>query len=298
MRRWVPALGAMMLLLSLSCTEQDCVADSECGPGELCEGGECRPPGGSEEGSDAERAADADPQVEAEAAADAEAESEMDAEAPVELEPCTPGTHLGLCTICGADGWPEVALDDDGCPTLDCSVYDAYELITMGQDSVCYWIAHSPVSGRCVAMGRCRQTVDELYCGAEQGSVVARADGECGTLVGCSGTDVPPEVQALPSGTPCDSGAGACWQDGQCSPYIDCTHFDATLICGRGTEPRGDYCDLYVDRAEIFDCNAYCQENGSTCIDSWNDAAGDCEVGNYEGCAGHTLRNQICRCAR
>jgi len=276
------AIGAVILLAS--CAEQDCTKDSDCGPGELCKGGECRPAGGP--GADQEQDGGAD------------ADASHDAEARPEQGACSPGERLGLCTICGADGRPATADDDATCPTLDCGVYDAYQRTPVGEDTVCYWISHSPATGRCLAMGSCRASVDEAYCGAEQGSVAARAEGECRTLVGCAGTDVPPEVQARPSGTPCDGGAGECWLDGECSPYVGCTHFEATEICESGTEPRGNYCDLYVDRTEIFDCNTYCKENGSTCIDSWNDVAGDCEKGNYEGCAGHTLRNQICRCRR
>ena len=230
---------------------------------------------------------------------------------------CIPGQRLGTCSICNANGQPSVPPSDESCPVYDCG--GGYELITEGNDDVCY--ATSAGMTGCIAMGQC-QTQQEYCANAQRMAIERIPQDPCRRINGCSGNIAPSIEQSVSLGDACN-GSGVCQARNdrliaECSIQIPgyCNFGQATnarFFCeqGAGQSAGQNYCTYFVAPPDGSStrCVDFCSSLGLEICDQtvqeccWNNATEstcetsggvNCEVNPCDSADG--CRDQICRC--
>lgn len=207
---------------------------------------------------------------------------------------CNPGERLGLCAVCGQNGQPTTAPDDDQCGAIDCNQGAMYARADEGDVAVCVATRRAAgMGGRCAAPNRCR-TPDE-FCGAETTEEAARVDPGCQRMNGCVGAQ-PPVLEDLPPGSACNR-FGTCG-GGMCSVGPECAVFAAAVrFCRTGDDLGEVFCEFFVNADNGGrTCNQFCAMYGARCLRAWGDRDDTCEYNGDSNCDDEH-NDHICRCS-
>jgi hypothetical protein len=228
---------------------------------------------------------------------------------------CLPGSRLGICSACDANGQQIVPAMDEACGSYNCG--GGYEKVIEGDDEVCY-SSGIGVAG-CSGLGQC-QTEQEFCSNVQRREVLRVPVDPCRRMAGCSGTTPGFIHLRLALDEMCNL-LGVCQPRAdnllaECSVQIParCNYAQATdarLYCGAGVSGGQDWCEYFVSPSDGSSrrCVDFCEGLGmeicdqtqeeccwnnateSTCDKSGTVSCGVDPCGNADGCG-----DQICRC--
>ena len=238
------------------------------------------------------------------------------------MQGCALGQVLGLCSVCGPNGQPQMPQTDPMCPPIDCGQQNAgYVKEEVGSDIICYQSSGAPAGAApaCSAIGQCAPAAQA--CQDAQRMEVERIPSDpCRVMDGCSGAQGP-TIRELNRETPCNR-TGICrGADGQrqCSVQVPgfCRINDAAnaqFFCESGMENGRQFCEFFVapPGGGRTRCVDFCGELGLEICDTqageqccWNNENNStCQKSEGILCDGEPCQDpagctdQICRCYR